>query len=106
MLARDIRHALDPATFAEAAGITCDQWQAALLHDRPRRALLCCSRQSGKSTVTALHALHTALYEAGSLVVLPGARAKAKRGNAALHKTNAPPSRQRCAAQDRIGTKT
>ena len=36
----------------------------------PRRALLCCSRQSGKSTVSGLIALHTALYQPGALVLL------------------------------------
>jgi hypothetical protein len=53
-----------------AAGIVCDPWQAALLRERPRRALLCCSRQSGKSTITALLALHVASYEPNSLIVL------------------------------------
>jgi hypothetical protein len=36
----------------------------------PRRALLLCSRQSGKSTVTALMALWTAIYQPGALVLL------------------------------------
>jgi hypothetical protein len=41
-----------------------------LLRERPRRSLLCCSRQSGKSTVTALIALYVALFEAPALVLL------------------------------------
>jgi hypothetical protein len=69
-LALDIAMALDAVAFAEAAGIVCDRWQAALLRERPRRALLCCSRQSGKSTITALLALHVASYEPNSLIVL------------------------------------
>jgi hypothetical protein len=69
-LATDLKYTLDPVAFAEAAGIVCDAWQADLLRTDPRRAQLNCSRQSGKSTVTALKALHTALFESASLVVL------------------------------------
>src|SRR5258707_9485538 len=69
-IGRDLTHALDPVAFAIAAGIVPDSWEAALLVSAPRRVLLNCARQSGKSTVSALISLHTALYEAGSLVVL------------------------------------
>ncbi|MCX7314361.1 MAG: phage terminase large subunit [Alphaproteobacteria bacterium] len=55
---------------AHDAGITPDPWQAELLRARPRRSLLLCSRQSGKSTVTALTALDTAIYQAPALVLL------------------------------------
>jgi hypothetical protein len=70
VLARDIRFALDAAAFAESCGIVCDPWQADLLRAAPQRGLLCCSRQSGKSTVTALDALHTAVYTPAALVVI------------------------------------
>src|SRR5262245_14838116 len=70
LIASDLRLALDAVAFAEAAGITPDPWQSSLLSDPPRRGLLCCSRQSGKSTVTALLGLHVASFEAESLVVL------------------------------------
>lgn len=69
-LARDLRLAMDAREFARAAGIAPDPWQARLLANPPRRGLLCCSRQSGKTTTTALMALHTASFEADSLVVL------------------------------------
>jgi hypothetical protein len=69
-LARDVVRALDPAMIAVDAGITPDPWQATLLRERPRRSLLLCSRQSGKSTVTALTALDTAIYAAPALVLL------------------------------------
>lgn len=36
----------------------------------PKRALLLCSRQSGKTTTTALMALHRALYQASALIVV------------------------------------
>jgi hypothetical protein len=51
-------------------GIVPDPWQAELLRTRPRRSLLLCSRQSGKSTVTALTALWEAIYSAPALVVI------------------------------------
>ena len=70
MMARDLARALDPALIARDAGITPDPWQAELLRTRPRRSLLLCSRQSGKSTVTALTALDTAIYQAPALVLL------------------------------------
>jgi hypothetical protein len=66
----DIARALDPVLLATDCELTPDPWQARLLRDRPRRSLLLCSRQSGKSTVTALMALWTAIFEAPSLVVL------------------------------------
>ncbi|MDQ3525409.1 MAG: phage terminase large subunit [Chloroflexota bacterium] len=69
-LARDLAAALDPVVFARSAGIEPDGWQADVLRSPSRRMLLNCSRQSGKSTTTALLALHTATYQAGSLILL------------------------------------
>ncbi|MGX9431771.1 phage terminase large subunit [Bradyrhizobium sp. LeoA1S1] len=69
MMGRDLARALDPVLFAADCGMTPDPWQADLLRSTAPRALLLCSRQSGKSTVTALAALHTALYEAGLVVI-------------------------------------
>lgn len=70
MMARDLARMLDPVMFATDCGVTPDGWQAKLLRDQPRRSLLLCSRQSGKSTVTALMALWTAIYQAPSLIVI------------------------------------
>lgn len=70
MLATDLSRALDPVLFAKDCAIHPDQWQAKLLQEAPRRALLLCSRQSGKSTVTALLALHTAVYRSPALILL------------------------------------
>jgi Terminase large subunit, T4likevirus-type, N-terminal len=71
MIAGDLARCLDPVLLAADAGYPAlDDWQARLLRERPRRSLLCCSRQSGKSTVTALIALYVALYEAPALVLL------------------------------------
>jgi len=70
-LALDLRCALDPVTFArEKLDFEPDEWQAGLLRSTDTRSLLNCSRQSGKSTTTAILALHTAYYVPGSLVLL------------------------------------
>ena len=71
MMAADLARALDAVQLAADAGYPAlDEWQARLLRERPRRALLCCCRQSGKSTITALIALYVALYEAPALILL------------------------------------
>ncbi len=69
-LADDLAAALDPVIFARSVGITPDPWQADVLRSRHTRMLLNCSRQSGKSTTTALLALHQAVYVPRSLVLL------------------------------------
>ncbi len=65
----DIRLALDRVAFARALGIHPDGWQEDLLRSHSDRILLNCSRQSGKSTMSAVIALHKALYHPGSLVL-------------------------------------
>ena len=76
MLAADLARALDPVLLARDCGIEPDPWQAKLLRDNPRRAMLLCSRQSGKSTVAALLTLQTALFvpQAQIVVVSPTQR--------------------------------
>ncbi|MGI8405699.1 MAG: terminase large subunit domain-containing protein [Thermomicrobiales bacterium] len=69
-LADDLAMALDAVAFAQSAGIQPDPWQADVLRSPAKRLLLNCSRQSGKSTTTALLALHQALYTPGSLILL------------------------------------
>jgi len=69
-LGSDLALALDPVALAQRLGLTPDPWQADLLRsDAQQRILLCC-RQAGKSTVSALLALHTALYRPPALVLL------------------------------------
>lgn len=68
--AEDLAIALDRAAFAEHLGVVPDDWQAGLLRSDSGRVLLNCCRQSGKSTMAALLAVHTALYEPGSLILL------------------------------------
>ncbi len=51
-------------------GFFPDEVQAAVLASKSGRGILNCSRQWGKSTVTAVKAIHRAMTEAGSLVVV------------------------------------
>ena len=69
-LALDLAIALDAAELARKAGLEPDPWQARVLRSRAPRILMNCCRQSGKSTITALLAVHTAHYEPESLVLL------------------------------------
>ncbi len=68
----DLRLALDVDHFARAAGLEgpLDDWQRDVLDAPQQKVLMCCSRQSGKSTTAALLALRVALYEPGSLTLL------------------------------------
>lgn len=69
-LAADLARAVDPAALAERIGMTPDEWQRDVLRSSADRILLNCCRQSGKSTTAAVLAVHTALYEPESLVLL------------------------------------
>jgi hypothetical protein len=65
----ELRMGLDRVAFAEKLGITPDVWQRELLRSTSKRILLNCSRQSGKSTISAILALHQALYYRESLML-------------------------------------
>lgn len=54
----------------EAAGLTPDPWQEKLLRGNARRVLLLCTRQAGKSTVTAALALHESMTRPNTLTLL------------------------------------
>jgi hypothetical protein len=60
----------DRLEFARALGIVPDLWQAQLLGSEAPRVLLNCARQSGKSTMAAIIALHQALQWPSSLVLI------------------------------------
>jgi hypothetical protein len=66
----DLRYALDRVLFAERVGITPDQWQRDFLRSTSKHILLNVCRQAGKSTMSAIVALHRALYCPGSLVLV------------------------------------
>src|SRR5687767_13601607 len=65
----DLRLALDRVAFASELGMEPDPWQEDLLRSTSDRVLLNCSRQSGKSTMSGVIALHRALYRPGSLIL-------------------------------------
>lgn len=63
--------ALDPALFMHRVfGIKPDGWQKKLLREAPDKALLLCSRQAGKSTVSAVIALYYAVFFPNSLILI------------------------------------
>jgi hypothetical protein len=61
---------LTPVELAERCGIRPDNWQEGLLNSEDKQVILLCARQTGKSTVSALIALHRALYTPFSLVLV------------------------------------
>jgi hypothetical protein len=65
----DLILAFDRVEFAKSLGLTPDPWQERLLRSTSPRVLLNCCRQSGKSTTSAIIAIHRALYFPGSLVL-------------------------------------
>ena len=63
--------ALDPVEFAkQSLGFVADEWQETLLRSSERQIILNCSRQSGKSTCTAVLAVHRAIFSPGALILL------------------------------------
>lgn len=70
VMAGDLLSAADPAAFAECAGLVPDPWQARVLRSPASQQILLCSRQSGKSTISATLAIHTALYVPNSLILV------------------------------------
>jgi hypothetical protein len=60
----------DRLQFAASIGIVPDPWQERLLRSEAPRVLLNCARQSGKSTMAAILALHQALCWPRSLVLI------------------------------------
>src|SRR6516165_4002833 len=66
----DLGRALDPSRIAAPVGLKLYPWQRDLLRSTALRVLLCCARQTGKSTTAALIAIVTAIMQAGALVLL------------------------------------
>ena len=61
---------INPIEFSRLLGIEPFDWQRELLLSEDPRCLCNCSRQSGKSEVASIMALHTALTKPGSLIVM------------------------------------
>lgn len=66
-IALALARGMDPARLVEDTGMELDAWQRQVLISDHKRILVNCHRQSGKSTVGALKALHRAVYRPGSL---------------------------------------
>jgi hypothetical protein len=62
LLAEDLASALDPVQLVVRTGLQPDDWQADLLRSDAEQMMLLCSRQAGKSTVSAHLAAHEANY--------------------------------------------
>jgi hypothetical protein len=60
----------DPVLLARAAGLDPDAWQCDVLRSKSQQIILNVTRQGGKSSVSAIRALHKALYKPKSLVLL------------------------------------
>jgi len=70
-LTANLKLALDPVLFAGQLGFNdLDEWQEKALTYKGDKLLLCCSRQAGKSTVSAIKAIHEIIFNPGSLVLL------------------------------------
>ncbi len=79
-LNRNLAMVLDPSLILERIGLgtpadpgTPDDWQRTILRSMSRRMLVNCHRQAGKSSSVAGLALHTAIYDPASLVVIVSA---------------------------------
>jgi hypothetical protein len=69
-IARTMADALDPVGLAERVGLRPDAWQAEILRTSAPRILITAGRQIGKSTVSSIMAVHTALYRPKSLTLV------------------------------------
>jgi hypothetical protein len=69
-LGRDLKLGLDPGFLLRAVGMTPDPWQEQLLRERPRRGIMLCCRQAGKSLTAAAASLHEAIYQPDSLILM------------------------------------
>ena len=69
-LGADLARGLDPVALARAVGLAPVGWQRDFLRSGAPRVALNCCRQAGKSTMTAVLAVHAALYLPGSLVLI------------------------------------
>jgi hypothetical protein len=60
----------DPTLLCRRSGISPDRWQVDVLRSKASQQILLCSRQSGKSTISSYLAVHTAIYQPNSLILV------------------------------------
>lgn len=71
MSLQNVAYKLDPVLWArETLGFEADSWQSEVLRSNSKKIMLNCSRQSGKSCISSISSLHTALFHPGSLVLM------------------------------------
>ena len=66
----ELSQALDPVIFAQSLGIDPDPWQEDILRSESKRIILNCARQTGKSSIVAIIALHHCLYTPNAIVIV------------------------------------
>jgi hypothetical protein len=70
-ISRALAYALDPVLWTrDVVGWTPDSWQASLLQSQATQLALYCGRQVGKSSVVALLAGDTAVFNDDALIIL------------------------------------
>lgn len=69
-LAGDLASSLDPVAFGVRVGFVAEPWESTLMRSEARRVLVACARQVGKTHTTAIKAVHLAVYEPDSLVLI------------------------------------
>ena len=69
-LFHQLSQALDPVKFAQSLGIDPDPWQEDILRSESKRIILNCARQTGKSSIVAIIALHHWLYTPNAMVIV------------------------------------
>jgi hypothetical protein len=68
-LREDLALATNRVAFTCRLGVEPAEWQQRILRSEADRVLLNCSRQSDKTTMVAIIALHRALYHPGTLIL-------------------------------------
>lgn len=71
MIRMDLLHTLHPVKWAkDVLNFKADNWQQQVLESAEKQIILNVTRQGGKSTVTAIKALHRAIYYPKSLILV------------------------------------
>lgn len=108
-LADRVALALDPAELGRRLiGASLDPWQRDALRSDARRALWLCARQTGKSSMAAILALHEATYRPGSLtlVVSPSLRQSSELFRTVLSMLDRLPARPAMIEENRLSLVT
>jgi predicted phage terminase large subunit-like protein len=103
--ARELLHVIDPVRWAESElKLDLDEWQKAYLRSSSKRKVLNCCRQSGKSTIAAVKALHLAIHRPHSTILLlsPSLRQSSELFRKVLDLVNALPERPKLLEENKL----